>query len=1504
MIWLVLLAMRSPGPAGAQLPWLAPPEPAVRPQLPRRGDLDIDNNRVDDRLDGRIAGLRRSLQTETVPGRRMQLAQDLAAPLHLELVFDSQISQKQIDDFVALGGSIDHVYRAVSYGWSGSLPGSALDALPASMGNSLLVVAEQTQAELHLDEATRTGRVRPVWARGFAGASNGVSGTDNITIGIVDSGVDDSHADLSGRNEFWKDYTTDAEATPRDVGQHGSHVAGIALGTGAAFGAGPGTFKYTDSGDLTGIAANSAFISRIHIAPPSLSVTSNAQFNSCGVCDLKANLCSNCGTKACSSNTDCTASATLAYGSGSNGALIGFQTFNSVTGASALNLVTSPFSAYAFQHYSSVLIQNATKTITTYAVSNSVAGYAAVGDGFNAMRGAAPGARWAGAKVFTNAGAGTSTTIGAAVDDMVAQRTAHNIKVVNMSLGIIGAPGLDLTLRSKVNTMVNNGIVAVCSAGNDGPGSSAASAVDDPGRAALALTVGATNDINALTKYSSAGFATVGPDEDYKPDLLAPGGSDYYSLILSVDSNDGDTGKPGFADKVPNDYLNMKGTSMSAPFAAGSAALVIDALQKSGVIWAFSSSAQPLLVKMLLSASATETNANREGATGSNPTLGRAAAPKDLFEGYGILNADAAVEAVLQIYNGGGLSGATECQVPAAECATWSFDRRAWGRRVAISSGAAVTLNLTVPTTADFDLYLYSGTPDAKGNPVILASSANAGTGVGESLTFTPSPNGSGYLFVKKVSGYGSWSLDSATATTRCGDGIKAATEACDDGNLVDGDCCSANCTLEVDGSTCSDGLFCTASDTCSSGVCRGTGNPCTTGPECRNTCSEASGSCVSPADSACAADPLACTTDQCDGAGSCVHNAGNAGTVCRAAAGICDVAETCSGSSTACPADTLTATSVVCRATFGVCDVAEFCTGISATCPSDLFAQSNVVCRASAGVCDVAENCSGASASCPSNFFQSPTTICRGAAGVCDSIETCSGVAANCPVDAFVTATAVCRGAAGVCDAAEMCSGASASCPADTFAMPTTVCRVSAGVCDMAEICSGTAASCPADAFGLSSKVCRASAGTCDAAEACTGTAAMCPADSFLSSLTVCRTAAGVCDAGENCTGVSASCPADGFVPSTTVCRAASGACDTAENCSGASVTCPADSFATSTTVCRTSAGVCDMAESCSGTSPICPLDGMAASGLVCRVSAGECDLPESCSGTAKDCPANALATQGTGCSTDENLCTTDLCNGSSAGCEHTANTVSCDDGVFCNGSDICSGGSCSMHAGTPCPGPDGDGNCAESCDEASSSCTAPDANRTSCDDGLFCDGADECSNGACSQHAGTPCAEADGDSNCSETCDESGKSCAASDADGSFCDDGDSCTVDDACLGGACAGDPSTVPGCIATTTTTLPESICGDANGDGRITSVDALRTLRAAVSDAECPLTVCDFNGDGRVAASDALGILRFAVGQSTAGKCPDVLLQGADELPVSSSVSTTLDATTTTTPDWR
>src|SRR5581483_2515218 len=177
------------------------------------------------------------------------------------------------------------------------------------------------------------------------------------------------------------------------------------------------------------------------------------------------------------------------------------------------------------------------------------------------------------------------------------------------------------------------------------------------------------------------------------------------------------------------------------------------------------------------------------------------------------------------------------------------------------------------------------------------------------------------------------------------------------------------------------------------------------------------------------------------------------AGTECRPSAGDCDVAETCDGSSPACPADGFQPSTTTCRPSAGPCDIAENCTGSSATCPPDAFESSAgaFVCRPAAGPCDVPETCAGNSAACPPDGKS--TAVCRPAAGPCDLAESCDGVSDTCPTDQ--KSTAVCRPAAGQCDVAETCDGVSNSCPADAFQPDGTACD-DTNSCTTPDACQG----------------------------------------------------------------------------------------------------------------------------------------------------------------------------------------------------------------------------------------------------------------------------------------------------------------------------------------------------------------------------------------------------------------------------------------------------------------
>jgi hypothetical protein len=124
-----------------------------------------------------------------------------------------------------------------------------------------------------------------------------------------------------------------------------------------------------------------------------------------------------------------------------------------------------------------------------------------------------------------------------------------------------------------------------------------------------------------------------------------------------------------------------------------------------------------------------------------------------------------------------------------------------------------------------------------------------------------------------------------------------------------------------------------------------------------------------------------------------------------------------------------------------------------------------------------------------------------------------------------------------------------------------------------------------------------------------------------------------------------------------------------------------------------------------------------------------------------------------------------------------------SCDDGLYCNGADTCSAGACGVHTGDPCSG---GSECANVCDEASDSCDVV-AGTTCTDDGQICsadvcDGAGSCTHPA--GNAGVECRAAADACEIAAVCDGASTACPANatlpdaDSDGT-CDDVDVCTT-----------------------------------------------------------------------------------------------------------------------------
>ncbi|KDO20538.1 hypothetical protein SPRG_13235 [Saprolegnia parasitica CBS 223.65] len=281
---------------------------------------------------------------------------------------------------------------------------------------------------------------------------------------------------------------------------------------------------------------------------------------------------------------------------------------------------------------------------------------------------------------------------------------------------------------------------------------------------------------------------------------------------------------------------------------------------------------------------------------------------------------------------------------------------------------------------------------------------------------------------------------------------------------------------------------------------------------------------------------------DMCDGSGKCVDKYLPSSNECRASKGPCDVAETCTGQGSECPVDTFAPTTAKCTGSSnsGACDIQDFCDG-QGNCV-DKYLPSTSVCRSSKNQCDVAEMCTGSSGACPADAFAPTTATCTGTCNgnACDGVDLCDGKG-NC-IDVYLPSTTVCRKAASDCDVAESCTGSSGQCPSDKFAPTTAKCTgtCNGNPCDAQDFCDGSG-NC-VDKYLPSDTVCGTTGNACIIPATCTGDMGFCPPDDYADSSVPCSgTSSGnVCDGIDTCDG-EGSC-VDRFLGARTVCQKPTG--------------------------------------------------------------------------------------------------------------------------------------------------------------------------------------------------------------------------------------------------------------------------------------------------------------------------------------------------------------------------
>jgi|GEM_PF-1488066 len=310
-----------------------------------------------------------------------------------------------------------------------------------------------------------------------------------------------------------------------------------------------------------------------------------------------------------------------------------------------------------------------------------------------------------------------------------------------------------------------------------------------------------------------------------------------------------------------------------------------------------------------------------------------------------------------------------------------------------------------------------------------------------------------------------------------------------------------------------------------------------------------------------------------------------------------------------------------------------------------------------------------------------------------------------------------------------------------------------------------------------------------------------------------------------------------------------------------------------------------CTIDDSCSlgactqSTPRSCTTEDSTCSQGVCNEDADRCDrLPINEGGACDDglfctvdgsCADGQCASQPRDCSALDDQCRQGICDEDADACDWAPahEDASCDDTNLCTLNDSCTGGHCTGVA-KDCSAVAGPCEVAM-CNPTTGECYAvPKDNGTPCEDGAFCTVDDTCQAGVCQAGPARSCAHVDDDCN-QGMCDDSADACLPQPInEGGLCDDGAFCTVDDTCQAGACV---SNGRDCSAF------DDQCNVGTCNDGVDTCEATPANEGGSCDDQDPCTVDDSCGSGTCAGvakdcSAVAGPCEIAMCDAETGAC--------------------------------
>lgn len=371
---------------------------------------------------------------------------------------------------------------------------------------------------------------------------------------------------------------------------------------------------------------------------------------------------------------------------------------------------------------------------------------------YSYFTGIANGTKIVSYKILNQSGIGYSSNLISALARVIQNRNTNHIVSVCLS---IGAMGEDISAVSAIiDEVIKSGILVVIAAGNSGVKGS--DQLNKLAQNKNAIVVGATNDKDEITSYSSMG-KDIG-NGVIKPDIVAPGGSGIQSHRSIIG-----------ADSKSNETSAAYGSSIATAIVTAAINLLIEAKWTNWDQWnTINITEWVKIIKSTLLMTASETNLNREDDPTTSDVdesdyspsnylrLPRLGSIKDIHEGYGRLNIQTAIDALTKYMN-----ISVQENGSLVSSVINPLGNHAFARHIDFEANNQYLINMTdVSGSANLDIYLFSNESNQYGEPILIDSSRKI-YGDYNYLYFTPQENETAcVLVVKAITGASAFKLN------------------------------------------------------------------------------------------------------------------------------------------------------------------------------------------------------------------------------------------------------------------------------------------------------------------------------------------------------------------------------------------------------------------------------------------------------------------------------------------------------------------------------------------------------------------------------------------------------------------------------------------------------------------------------------------------------------------------------------------------------------------------